>query len=291
MRLATRPGLFMGATFIAWVTILSTSLSNHVDLSGQYFAGPLLIPGYKAVGLAGGFGMGIEAGIKQHAAVATRVLGDLFSTPGGLQFFGNRLAIAGAGLFLTLILSGTRLDPLVPRVRTGWSVSKLGAAISARFGLSGVIFRQLWSKRFLTLAALITAVVFEALHTGDRVGAMALGFAFGLVMLRWPELCEAFEQGALRTLIAPSVLGPWPIRLQLYLQITAQAAVLALPLILAFAATARPNALLWLALQITVAPLLCVALSRLRGGATIFSLLAMGWWYMLVSGNLPPPAG
>jgi hypothetical protein len=291
MRLATRPGLFMGATFIAWITILSTSLSNHVDLSGQYFAGSLLIPGYKALGLGAGFSMGIEAGVKQHAAVVTRVLGDLFSTPGGLQFFSQRLGIAGAGLLLTLILSGTRLDPLVPRVRTGLSVAKITANLSARFGLTGVIFRQLWSKQLLVLAALIAAVTFEALHTTDRVGAMALGFAWGLVMLRWPELCEAFEHGGLRSLIAPSVLGPWPIRVQLFVQIAVQAAALALPLLLAFAAAGRSNALIWVAAQVVGAAFACVALARVRGGATVFSLAAMGWWYMLVSGNLPPPVG
>ncbi len=287
MRLSTRPGWFMGATFIAWMFIIALAIAPAVDLSGQYFAGPLLFPGVHGLML----GMGIEAGLGRHAAVATRVLGDLFSTPGGVAFFGKRIAIAGAGLAATLILSGPRLKPLVPRVRTGWSAGKLAAAISSRFGLGGVIFRQLWSKRFLTLAALIAAVVFEALHTNDRVGVMALGFAWGLVMLRWPELCEAFEQGALRTLIAPSVLGPWPIRIQLFVQIALQAAALALPLILAFAAGGRSNALIWLAAQVALAPLLCVVLARLRGGATVFALASMMWWYMLVSGNLPAPAG
>ena len=49
------------------------------------------------------------------------------------------------------------------------------------------------------------------------------------------------------------------------------------------------NALAWVAVQVVGAPLLCVALARLRGGATIFSLGAMAWWYVLVSGNLTPP--
>jgi hypothetical protein len=110
-------------------------------------------------------------------------------------------------------------------------------------------------------------------------------------MLRWPEVCEAFEQGALRSLIAPSVLGPWPIRLQLFVQIAFQAGVLALPLVLAFAATGRMNALIWAAAQVGGAPLMCVVLARLRGGATVFALGAMVWWYVLVSGNLTPPLG
>lgn len=112
-----------------------------------------------------------------------------------------------------------------------------------------------------------------------------------LVMLRWPEVCEAFEQGALRSLIVPSVLGPWPIWLQLFVQITFQAGVLALPLVLAFAPTGRTNALTWAAAQVVAAPLICVVLARLRNGATVFGLGAMGWWYMLVSGNLTPPPG
>jgi hypothetical protein len=288
MRLSTRPGWFMGATFLLWMVVIMGAIAPGIDLSGEYFAGPLLFPGRHGLLL----GMGIEAGpMFNHTPVPTAVLGDLFSTPGGGDFFGTRLALAGAGLVATLAFAGPRLEPLVPRVDTGWSTAKVGAAISARFGLTGVIFRQLWSKSFLALAALAIALAFEALHTGDRLGVMALGFAWGLVMLRWPELCEAFERGALRSLIVPSVLGPWPIRIQLYVQIAFQVAVLALPLLLAFAAAGRLNALTWLGLQIAAVPLLCVALARLRGGATVFALASMMWWYMLVSGNLPAPPG
>jgi hypothetical protein len=110
-------------------------------------------------------------------------------------------------------------------------------------------------------------------------------------MLRWPELCKAFEHGALRGLIAPSVLGAWPIRLQLFFQIAFQAGVLALPLVLAFAAAGRANALIWAVVQIVGAPLLCVVLARLRGGAMVFALGAMAWWYALVSGNVIAPLG
>lgn len=287
MRLATRPGGFMAATFVGWVLMLSLSLSPVVDLSGQSFVGPLLFPGDRALDL----GLGVEATSLKHPAVAARALGDLFSTPGGLAFFGRRLAIAGLGLATTLWLAGPRLQPLVPRVRGGWSPAKTGAQISARFGLPAVLFRQLWGKPLLIAAAIVAAEAVEVLYAQDRVGVMALGFALGLVMLRWPEVCEAFEHGALRSLIAPSVLGPLPVRLQLFAQIAAQAGALALPLLLAFAASGRTHALIWVAAQVIGVPLLCVMLARLRGGATTFALGAMAWWYALVSGNLTPPIG
>jgi hypothetical protein len=51
------------------------------------------------------------------------------------------------------------------------------------------------------------------------------------------------------------------------------------------------HGLLWLATQIVAAPLLCVGLARLRGGATMFSLVAMAWWYLMISGNAPIPGG
>jgi hypothetical protein len=288
MRLATRPGLFMGATFLAWVAILSLSISKGIDLSAAHFAEPRFIPGDHG----DQFNMGVLAGLHDHTPVAARALGDLLSTPGGLSFFLSRLGLVAAGLCFTLALSGPRLRPLVARSRHGgWSLVGVGPAISARLGLTGVIFRQVWTVRLLTLLALAGALSFEVLHMGDKLGVRALGFAWGLYMLRWPELCAAFEHGALRSLIVPSVLGPWPIRLQLTLQITLQMAVLALPLALVFASAGRVHGLTWLGGQILVVPLICVALARLRGGATLFSLAAMAWWYLLVSGNLTAPAG
>ncbi len=67
--------------------------------------------------------------------------------------------------------------------------------------------------------------------------------------------------------------------------------VLALPLAIALAASGRVHGLLWLAMQVAAAPLLCVGLARLRGGATMFSLAAMMWWYLMISGNAPIPGG
>lgn len=89
----------------------------------------------------------------------------------------------------------------------------------------------------------------------------------------------------------PSVLGPWPVRLRLFVVIALQMSVLALPLAVALAASGRMHGLAWLAVQIVAAPLFCVALARLRGGATAFSLAAMLWWYLMVSGNAQIPLG
>jgi hypothetical protein len=197
-----------------------------------------------------------------------------------------------AFLAAALVLSGPRLRALAPRSRAGrWSAASIAPAISARLGLTGVIARQVWTASPLVLAALAGAVAFESLNAATPTGVIALGFAWGLYMLRWPELCAAFEQGGLRGLVVPSVLGPWPVRAQLTLQIAAQMAILALPLALVFAAKGQGAGLAWLAVQIVGMPLLCVALARVRGGATLFALAAMVWWYLLVSGNLPAPHG
>jgi len=61
--------------------------------------------------------------------------------------------------------------------------------------------------------------------------------------------------------------------------------------VIALAAGGRVHGLAWLAMQIAAAPLLCLALARLRGGATLFSLVAMVWWYLMISGNAIIPAG
>ena len=60
---------------------------------------------------------------------------------------------------------------------------------------------------------------------------------------------------------------------------------------IALAGAGRTHGLQWLGIQIAVAALLCVGLARLRGGATMFSLAAMFWWYLMVSGNARIPAG
>lgn len=288
LRLATRPGLFMGAAFLAWILILSLAISKGVDLSGEHFASPHLFPGVRSPDLS----MGIIVGAHRQGAVVTHPLGDLLATPGGAGFLASRLALVLAGLALTLLLSGPQVKPVVARSRGGaWPLHALASAIAARLGLAGVVFRQVWTASPSTLVVLAVAVSVEAWHGNDPLGVIALGFAWGLYMLRWPELCAAFEQGALRSLVAPSVLGPWPVRAQLLGQIAVQLAVLALPLALTFASASRTGALSWLAVQVAVAPILCVGLARLPGGATLFSLGAMVWWYLLVSGNLRAPFG
>jgi hypothetical protein len=100
-----------------------------------------------------------------------------------------------------------------------------------------------------------------------------------------------FEHGGLRSLVQPSVLGPWPIRLQIGVNIAAQMSIFALPLIVALGLAGRAHGLVWLGVQIAAAPLVCVGLARLRGGATIFSLAAMLWWYIMISGNAVIPLG
>jgi hypothetical protein len=70
-----------------------------------------------------------------------------------------------------------------------------------------------------------------------------------------------------------------------------QMALLGSPLAIALAGAGRVHGLLWLAAQIVAAPLLCVGLSRLRGGATLFSLVALLWWYLMISGNASVPMG
>jgi len=165
------------------------------------------------------------------------------------------------------------------------------SALSARFGLAGVIVGQIWSAPLWALGLLAVAVAFETVNAGNPISIVALGFAWGLYMLRWPELCEAFEQGGLRSLVQPSVLGPWPIRFQIGANIAVQMSLFALPLIVALGVAGRVHGLVWLGAQIAVAPLLCVGLARLRGGATIFSLMAMLWWYIMISGNAVLPLG
>jgi hypothetical protein len=59
--------------------------------------------------------------------------------------------------------------------------------------------------------------------------------------------------------------------------------------VIALATTGGLHGLLWLAAQVAIAPLLCVGLARLRGGATMFSLAAMLWWYLMISGNAQIP--
>ncbi|HWA92133.1 MAG TPA: hypothetical protein VG889_19000 [Rhizomicrobium sp.] len=291
LRLATRPGLLMGATFIAWLVwlaVFGVGLSGLVDVHGQAFAVAQLLPQIHAQDLS----MGFIFSSHKKAAIHARDVADLISVPGAIGFLAMRAALVGVALLSALALAGPRVAPLAARSRT-WTRPLAGFAgrLSARFGLTGVILGQVWSTPLWALVLLVAAVAAETVKAGEQTAVVALGFAWGLTMLRWPELCEAFEQGGLRSLVRPSVLGPWPVRFRLVIAIALQMSVLALPLAVALAASGRVQGLAWLATQIVAAPLLCVGLARLRGGATAFSLLAMAWWYLMVSGNAQIPPG
>jgi hypothetical protein len=291
LRLATRPGLAMGATFVAfivWVAVFGVGLAGTVDIDGRNFAVHHLFPEAHTADL----GMGFIGGIKSKAAVQAHDVGDLIRTQGGAVFLLMRGALVLVALLLALALSGPRVAPLVARGKRSkpW-LAGYTSALSARFGLAGVIAGQVWSTQLWALVLLAAAVGFETVNAGTPASVMTLGFAWGLYMLRWPDLCEAFEHGGLRSLVQPSVLGPWPIRLQMGANIALQMSVLALPLIVALTAQGRVHGLLWLGAQIVAAPLLCIGLARLRGGATMFSLVAMLWWYLMISGNATMPAG
>jgi hypothetical protein len=286
LRLATRPGLLMGTTFILWITVLVALVASSSDVTGEGFAVSHLFPQAHRLDLS----MGIIGGVRNRTGVRSRDVGDLLSISGGASFLMMRAGFVAAALLTALVLSGPRVAPLVVRSKTATRTG-LAGMFGARFGLSGVIISQVWSAPLWALVLLIAAIGLEVFYAAKPNSVIALGFAWGLYMLRWPELCEAFEQGALRSLVQPSVLGPWPIRLRLVFAIAAQMSILALPLIVVLAAAARVHGLMWLATQIALAPLLCVGLARLRGGATIFSLAAMAWWYLMVSGNAAIPMG
>jgi hypothetical protein len=288
LRLATRPALLMGATFIAWIVVLGALIASSVDIAGHGFGLSHLFPQAQRTD----FAMGIIAAAHLGTGVRARDIGALPDIQGGVSFLLSRLILVFAALAAALVLSGPRVRPLVVRSRNSKRVlSGYLSTLSARFGLAGVIVGQIWSAPLWALVLLAVAIVVEAIYAGAPISVMALGFAWCLYMLRWPELCEAFEHGGLRSLVQPSVLGPWPIRVQIGLNIAFQMAVFALPLIIALAVTGRAHGLVWLGAQIAIAALLCVGLARLRGGATIFSLAAMLWWYLMVSGNAVIPAG
>jgi hypothetical protein len=288
LRLATRPALLMGATFLIWIVVLAALIAGPADIAGHGFGLANLFPQAHRTD----FSMGFIGGAQHKAGMRANDIGALPDASGGALFLLTRVVLVLATLFIALVLSGPRMMPLVIRSRASKrSLARFFSVLSARFGLAGVIVSQIWSAPLWALTLLIAAIAVEAVNAGNPTSVVALGFAWGLYMLRWPEFCEAFEHGGLRSLVQPSVLGPWPTRLQIGINIALQMCLLALPLVIALAATGRVHGLLWLTIQIAAAPLLCVGLSRLRGGATIFSLAAMLWWYLMISGNVSIPGG
>jgi hypothetical protein len=291
LRLATHPAWLMGVTFIAfivWLAVFGVALGPFIDIDGRGFAIAQLLPNAHPQDLSMGF---IFSSHKKPPVHAQEVA-DLLSTAGGVMFLMTRFLFVTVAMFTALALSGPRVAPLVVRSRNfGRGFANFTSRLGARFGLTGVIIGQTWSAPLWALALVVAAVVAETIKANDPLAVVALGFAWGICMLRWPELCEAFEQGGLRSLVQPSVMGPWPVRIRLFLSILIQMSILALPLAMTLASTGRAHGLIWLTTQIAAAPLLCVGLARLRGGATMFSLIAMAWWYLMISGNAPVPAG
>jgi hypothetical protein len=289
LRLATRPGFLMGATFLAfivWVSVFGVGLSNVIDMDGRGFAIPHLFPHLHALDLSIGF---IFSSHKKPPIHAQEV-SDLISIAGGVQFLLTRGVLVLVAMLTAVALAGPRVRPLVTRSRPR-RLAAFTSRLGARFGLTGVIVGQVWSAPLWALVLVFAAVIAEAVYAPSPTAVIALGFAWGLYMLRWPDLCEVFEQGGLRSLVQPSVMGPWPIRARLFINIAVQMSVLALPLAITLAGSGRVHGLAWLGIQIVAAALLCVGLARLRGGATLFSLIAMAWWYLMISGNAPLPAG
>jgi hypothetical protein len=273
---------------VVWVALFGVGLADAIDVNGKTFALGQLFPQTNTNDFAMGFIFSSHKKPPMHA----QAVADLLSTAGGIQFLLMRGVLVVIAMLTSLALSGPRVAPLVVRSRNfGRGLAGFASRLGARLGLTGVIVGQTWSTPLWALVLVVAAVVAETIKAPDQLAVVALGFAWGLYVLRWPELCEAFEQGGLRSLVQPSVMGPWPVRIRLVLSIALQMSILALPLALALAAGGRVHGLAWLAIQIAAAPLLCVGLARVRGGATMFSLVAMGWWYLMISGNAPIPAG
>lgn len=180
LRLATRPGLLMGVTFITfifWVAAFDIAMADSVDIDGQGFALRHLFPGTHRLDL----GMGFIGGLRNKVGVHAHAVGDLISTPGGVHFLLMRAGLVVSALLAALLLSGTRVKPLVTRSKN--SKRSLGGFLSvlgARFGLAGVIVGRIWSAPFWATALLIAAIVFETLNAGNPISVMALGFAWGL---------------------------------------------------------------------------------------------------------------
>lgn len=184
LRLATRPGLLMGATFLAWIVWLSVfgvGLSGLVDINGQGFAVAQLLPHTQVRELS----MGFIFSAHKKAAIPAHDVADLPGVSGGIPFLLMRGLLVGVALLSAPMLAGRRVAPLVARGRN----SRLGLAgtagrLGARFGLSGVVVGQIWSTPLWALVVFVAALAAETVKAGDQAAVVALGFAWGLYMLR-----------------------------------------------------------------------------------------------------------
>ncbi len=198
LRLATRPGLLMGATFRRLHRLGSPcsawGLAGLIDVNGQGFAIKQLFPQAHALDL----GMGFIFASHKKAAVHARDVADLIGTAGGAPLPSATCRAGGhgdaRGLWLYRDRASRRLwcaAGIRGRVLAGFA-----SRIGARFGLSGVIVDRYGARRS-GRSSLLAAAVARGDAQGGRTGFRRRArFRLGaLYMLRWPELCEAFEQG------------------------------------------------------------------------------------------------
>jgi hypothetical protein len=292
LRLVRRPILMVAGIFAAWIGFLILGIIPNTaigDIVGTQYASQLILPD-----AAGDYSAGILVGHGDKPPLVTKALGGLWSAPRSGPFIMQHLALIGLMLAATLALAGPRLEVL-PALRSARASTILSRTLNqrglARFGLNGFIFKYLWQSSAMVAGGLLLTFGAQIWFFRSDSAAIPLGLSWGLYMLRWPGMCEVFERGCLRTLAESSPLGLPAVRIRLWAAIALQASLLALPFATCAAMNAQPGKLGWLVAQILIAATACVALVRFRGGSTLFSLIALLWWYMLISGNMPGAGG
>jgi hypothetical protein len=106
LRLATRPALLMGATFLIWIIVLSALVSGPADIVGQGFGLAHLFPQERRTD----FSMGFIFNGHHLAGAQARAVGAPPGVSGGGMFLLTRVALVAAALLAALALSGTARD-------------------------------------------------------------------------------------------------------------------------------------------------------------------------------------
>ncbi len=132
-------------------------LSGIVDINGQNFAIGQLFPHANKLDLS----MGFIFTAHKKAALHAGDVGALIGTPGSAVFLLMRGVLVVVAMLAALALSGPRVAPLVVRSRKR-GPSAFASALSARFGLTGVIVGQTWSAPLWALILAAAAVAAEA---------------------------------------------------------------------------------------------------------------------------------